>query len=132
MPEEKYVLIMTTCVNNIEASKIIDLLCRKNLAACVQMHEVKSFYKWENMTKTSDEFLIYIKTQEKLYEKIEQLIKQENHHYKIPEIIKIPIKGGLNEYLDWIHEVTEEKEPDKNKDSKQNSSSFSSGHKWYR
>jgi len=137
MAEDKYILIMTTCINGLEAGRIIDILCRKKLVACAQMHEVKSFYNWENQTRETDEILLYLKTRYTLYDKIEDVIKKENKHYKIPEIIKIPIKGGLSEYLNWIDEVTEQEPEQQNSTHKSNqhtgtTPNFTSPKKWYR
>jgi periplasmic divalent cation tolerance protein len=36
---------------------------------------------------------------------VESLIR-ENHSYEVPQIVKVPVTGGLKEYLDWISEET--------------------------
>ena len=64
----------------------------------------KSFYKWNGKIQKDREKLLFIKTKNSLYKKIEQEIKKL-HDYEIPEIIKIDISDGLPSYLSWIDEV---------------------------
>ena len=47
--------------------------------------------------------MLFIKSKTELLDKISALIR-ENHTYEVPEIIRIPITGGLPEYLRWIED----------------------------
>ncbi len=45
-----------------------------------------------------------IKTTEEFYSELEAYI-QHHHPYEVPEIIKLPITGGLPVYLNWINDT---------------------------
>ena len=45
------------------------------------------------------------KARTSLYGQIEAFITR-HHSYEVPEIVQIPIQGGLPGYLNWIDEVT--------------------------
>lgn len=74
-------------------------------AACVQMRPIESLYHWEGKIERAKEIHLLIKTKETLYAQVEKLIK-ENHSYEVPQIVKLPINGGLPDYLNWISEET--------------------------
>ena len=46
-----------------------------------------------------------IKTAARLYSDVEAAI-QELHSYDIPEVVQLPIKQGLDRYLNWVGEST--------------------------
>ena len=49
--------------------------------------------------------ILIIKTTLNLYDILERRIKKL-HPYELPEIIAVPIKKGLTEYLNWVSENT--------------------------
>lgn len=100
--ESKYCIIITTYPTIEDAENTIDLLISDNLAACVQVSDINSYYKWEGEVNKNKEVLLYIKTKTSLFYKVEKLIK-ENHTYEIPEVIKVPIEEGNCDYLSWIN-----------------------------
>ena len=53
----------------------------------------------------AEETPVLIKTQRQHYDRVEQLIKMM-HPYELPEVIMVPIKGGLTAYLQWLAEET--------------------------
>jgi periplasmic divalent cation tolerance protein len=85
-----------------EAEKISFVLVEKKLAACCSIIKgVVSIYEWEGKLNRSEECQIIAKTTK---EKLEVLINETKklHSYDVPEIIAIPITGGLPAYLDWL------------------------------
>jgi periplasmic divalent cation tolerance protein len=102
---EEYCVVLTTCGDKQEAKNLACSLVESHLAACVQMTEVTSFYEWENKVNKDDEVLLLIKAKAELFEEIKTFIS-ENHSYEIPEIIELPIRGGLENYFKWIDEVS--------------------------
>lgn len=101
----EYILINTTCKDKEEAIKIANILLEKELASCIQMNDIDSYYKWEGNIEIAREVLLKIKSRDILFDEIEKIIK-ENHSYETPQIIAIPIIKGSKEYFDWIDEVT--------------------------
>jgi periplasmic divalent cation tolerance protein len=100
-----YSIVFTTVSSITEAEKIANILLSQQLAACIQVSQIKSFYTWQGQVKAEPEQLLTIKCQHQDFEAIQKCIK-DNHSYEIPEIIQIPITAGLPEYLQWIASVT--------------------------
>ena len=99
-------IILTTTASKEEADLIANVLINNKAAACVQISPIVSIYRWQGKIERENELRLLIKTTDNLYQRVENLIK-ENHSYKVPQIVKIPIAAGLPEYLNWITEETE-------------------------
>ena len=103
-----YSVILSTVASQEEAENIAAVLLEKRAAACVQMMPLCSMYHWKGNIERSNEILLIIKTTETLYSHVESLIR-ENHSYEVPQIVQLPIIGGLPEYLSWIAAETEKR-----------------------
>lgn len=97
----KFSIIITTTDKIEIAQEIASYLIQNNLAACVQIDEVLSFFKWEEKISQEKEFRLMIKALSDNYKKIEVAIKTR-HNYSLPQIISLDIADGSKEYLDWI------------------------------
>ncbi|RTK93613.1 MAG: divalent-cation tolerance protein CutA [Rickettsiales bacterium] len=95
-------VIITTTDKEEIAELISAILTQSKLAACVQVDKVVSFFIYDEKTCKENEFRLMIKAKSSNYKNIEESIKL-NHNYQIPEIIKLDITDGLNEYINWIH-----------------------------
>jgi periplasmic divalent cation tolerance protein len=95
------ILILSTAPNREEAAAIAEALVAERLAACVQLSPVESWYRWEGKVERAEEVRLHIKTSESLAEKVERRIAQL-HSYAVPELVRIPVIGGAQSYLDWI------------------------------
>jgi len=102
----EYSIIITTTDSEEEARSLSAKLVENKLAACVQVSPITSFYTWKGEVHNDPEHKLLIKTCKELYPAAEAFIK-EQHSYEVPEIIEVPIRSGLGEYLGWIDEVTE-------------------------
>ena len=100
-----YCIVFATAGSQEEADKIAAALLENRAASCVQMRPIESLYHWEGKIERANEIHLTIKTADNLYPRVESLIR-ENHSYKVPQIVKLPITGGLPEYLNWISEET--------------------------
>ncbi len=104
----EYVLVMTTCANRNDADKMAIDLLEKRLAACVSvLSGVRSHYWWKDKIESDNEVIVLIKSEASKFDGLEVQIK-EDHSYRNPEIIVLPIKGGSETYLNWISEVLAE------------------------
>ena len=88
------------------AKSIAKLLVEKHLAACVQMLPIESVYIWQEKVYDEAEIILFIKSKTELFDKIVTVIR-ESHPYEVPEIIQVPITGGIPEYLKWIEDWVE-------------------------
>jgi periplasmic divalent cation tolerance protein len=101
-----YCIVLSTTGSQEEADKIAGILLESRAASCVQISPIVSHYRWKGKIEKENEIRLLIKTTDALYSKVENLIR-ENHSYEVPQIVKVPITGGLKEYLDWISEETD-------------------------
>jgi periplasmic divalent cation tolerance protein len=103
--ESSYCMAITTAPRREEAETLAEGILGNRLAACVQMADIRSFFFWEGAMQKESEVALYIKTTEARYSDLEAYI-QDNHPYDVPEIIKLPITGGLPGYLNWLDSTT--------------------------
>ena len=101
----KYCIVMTTFETDLQANEIIHTILEKKMAACVQSIPISSQYYWDGKIEKDPEVLVLFKTKDKLYETLKKELI-EIHPYETPEVLKISIKDGSREYLNWIDEVT--------------------------
>ena len=62
-------MVQTSCGGKKEAEKIAKILIECNLAACVQVSEIESFYRWEKELCEDKEYLLTIKTKKENYKR---------------------------------------------------------------
>ena len=102
---ESFCVVMTTTGSRGEAHDLAEMLVERKLAACVQLINITSIYRWNGELSKEPEMLLLIKTTMDRYHAVEAAI-QEKHTYEVPEIVQIPIEQGLNTYLDWVRNST--------------------------
>ena len=100
-----FIEVKTTFEVEQEAIDMAELLLDKRLVACAQILEINSHYIWKNERYIEHEYMIIMKTQAKLFKKLENTIKQ-HHSYEVAEIIATPICDLSEEYAQWIVENT--------------------------
>ena len=88
-----------------EAKRIGKTLIKEKLAACVNIHPIKSIYRWEGQIQEEDEVAMFVKTKSELANKVIKRVK-ELHSYEVPCIVCLPIEKGYPDYLKWIEEST--------------------------
>ena len=101
----KATLIMTTVSSEDAAARLAAMLVERREAACVQQVDICSRYRWEGEVKCDPEILLLVKTSTDAADAAMRTIR-ENHDYDVPEIIALPVAGGLPAYLDWITATT--------------------------
>ena len=100
------ILIITNFPDKKIASALAEKLIDVHLAACVNvLGECSSVYSWQGKTEMATEIPVFIKTQQQHYDQVEQMIKAM-HPYELPEVIIVPVSGGLPAYLQWIADET--------------------------
>ena len=104
---EKMVVAIYSTMGNIEdAKKIAHSLVKEKLVACVNIiPKIESVYRWQEKIEEDSECVLIAKTTDKNVDKTIQKIK-ELHPYDLPDIIVLPIIGGLKDYLNYVKDET--------------------------
>lgn len=103
---QDFVVVLVTCASDEEALYLAKEALENYQAACINIIQCRSLFRWKNKIDSQEERLLILKTQRKLLDDLTALIKA-HHSYQLPEIIALPIIGGSAEYLDWIKQETE-------------------------
>jgi len=99
-------LVITNLPDRDSAAKLAHALIEKRLAACINiLSPCRSVYRWKGKTEDADEFPMLIKTTRDRYAELEAAIRA-GHPYGLPEIIVVPLAGGLPAYLEWVESET--------------------------
>lgn len=100
------VALMCTVPSEEAGSKLGRVVVEEGLAACVNIVPgLRSIYRWKGDLCEDAECLLLIKTVRarlpSLARRVEQL-----HPYETPELISLPVQGGLQGYVSWVREQT--------------------------
>ncbi|MCA8952424.1 MAG: divalent-cation tolerance protein CutA [Planctomycetes bacterium] len=77
-------------------------LVEERLCACVNvLPAVLSCFRWEGRVESAEEMLLVVKTTAAAAPKLRARIV-ELHPYDVPEVLELPVAGGLPAYLQWL------------------------------
>ena len=100
--QNAYIIVMVTTANKQEAKNIAQRLLKERLIACANIiGPVSSLFHWAGKIEKAEEYLIFMKSREDLFEKLAETVKAL-HSYEVPEILALPIVDGSRAYLDWL------------------------------
>jgi periplasmic divalent cation tolerance protein len=100
------IIILIIASSADEAAIIARTLVDEHLAACVNiLPGVRSFFFWEGKMQEAAETLMICKSRSLLLDAVIARVR-ELHSYSVPEIIALPILGGLPDYLAWVDNST--------------------------
>ena len=99
-------VILVTAINQEEAIRIGEGMVNAKLAACANIIPgIQSIYRWEGKVVKTQEVLLILKSTKPRYRALEKAIKAM-HTYETPEIIALPVKEGLDQYIGWVRSET--------------------------
>jgi periplasmic divalent cation tolerance protein len=102
----KTLLVITNLPDQAAAQTLAQALVERRAAACVNvLAPCSSVYRWQGTIETAQEYPLFAKTTEDRYSLLERVIR-ELHPYELPEIIVVPLAGGLPAYLQWVEAET--------------------------
>ena len=100
------VVVLTTITNDEEAVTLIRELLERRLIACGTVFGgARSIYRWEGKIADEQESVLLLKTRSGCVEGLRRAFA-ELHPYKVPELLAMPVTGGLDRYLGWINDET--------------------------
>lgn len=95
-------LVLTNLPDQASAEKLAKELVSSKLAACVNiLAPCSSVFQWQGKLEQATEIPMLIKTTSRGYLALETAIR-DNHPYELPEIVQVPITGGLPAYIQWL------------------------------
>ncbi len=107
MSELSQCLVLCTCPDTDTARQLADRLVAGRLAACVNIVPgLESVYEWQGKVERDGEVLLIIKSRQDRYGQLEETL-QQHHPYELPEILRVSLDGGLQDYLQWIDNALE-------------------------
>lgn len=84
------------------AARIARTLVEEGLAACANLlSPVRSIYRWQGRVEDDTEVLLVIKTRADRVDALAERLRAL-HPYEVPELVVLPVDGGLAPYLDWV------------------------------
>lgn len=95
------ILVLTTVGDLSEAHQTAETLVERRLAACVQLSQISSVYRWKDGIVAEPEVRLFIKSTEARFEALSAALA-ELSSYDTPQVVKIAIDGGSPDYLAWI------------------------------
>ena len=97
------IIVFVTVATKKEAKKIMRILLDQHLIACANLlGPVESQFWWKGKIDEAKEHMIVMKSDEKLFKKLSETIKQV-HSYDVPEILAVSIVKGWQPYLRWLN-----------------------------
>jgi Uncharacterized protein involved in tolerance to divalent cations len=101
---ETILLALSTFPDAETARQISDQLITERFAACANiLPSVESIYRWKDKIESGNETLVFFKVSEDRQSAFQDKLRSL-HPYDVPEIIFLPVAGGLPEYLRWVSE----------------------------
>lgn len=109
-PLPEFITVQTTTDSSEEAERLAEAAVASRLAACVQISEIRSYFRWaepgaEAQVGNEREYRLDLKTTVSAVPALHEFIERE-HSYAEPEIIMLPIIGGSEDYLSWVRSET--------------------------
>jgi periplasmic divalent cation tolerance protein len=105
-------LVMTSVGTEQQAVEISEELIARRLATCINIVPcLRSIYRWKGKVCEDTEYLLLIKTPQRLFERVSEAIR-EFHSYELPEILSLPIDGAEANFHEWILRMVEPSDQD--------------------
>ncbi len=84
------------------AARIAHALVEERLVACANLvANVRSIYRWEGRVEDDSEVMLVLKTRADRIGALGERLRAL-HPYALPELVVLPVDGGLAAYLDWV------------------------------
>lgn len=104
--DHEAVLVLSNAPDALLAKRIAHVLVEEGLAACVNLGAAGlSMYMWQGTLEGTEEIPLMAKTTRERLQALAERLRQL-HPYEVPEILVVPVLGGLASYLDWMQAQT--------------------------
>lgn len=96
-------LVLTSVATRDQAQALARALVELRLAACAQISQIESVYRWQGAIESAGEFRVLFKTTARLYAQVESAIR-ERHPYELPAIHAIATTQAFAPYAEWVQD----------------------------
>ncbi|MFI8528494.1 divalent-cation tolerance protein CutA [Promicromonospora sukumoe] len=108
MTDQEFCQAVVTFDDREKGEALARTIVGERLAACAQIDgPITSVFWWEGAPQTEEEWRVEFKTRTTLLDELTAKVA-ELHDYDVPQVVAVPIVGGLPAYLDWMREETRE------------------------
>lgn len=97
----KPIAVFTTTGSLEQARMLARALIEQQLAACAQISEIESLYRWQGTVHNDKEYRLLIKTTKDRYGAVQRVIR-ELHSYELPAIFSLAVDEAYVPYAEWI------------------------------
>lgn len=106
VPVPEVIVVLTNVPDLNLGKRLAHVLLEEGLAACVNLGApMLSMYRWQNAIAGDEEIPLVIKSTADRQQALCQAIVRL-HPYEVPEVVVLPVAGGLPAYLQWVHQET--------------------------
>lgn len=106
MASDDCILVFTNAPDPLLAKRIAHVVLEDGLAACVNLGlPTLSMYRWKGVIEGDEETPLIIKSTADRRDALVAALRKL-HPYEVPEIVVVPVTGGLPEYLSWVYQET--------------------------
>jgi periplasmic divalent cation tolerance protein len=105
-----YSIVIVTAATEEKAEALARAALEARLAACVQLHPIRSLYLWRDRLCDDKETALRFKIRSADFEALRALIR-DLHDYETPEILRVEIAEGDADYLGWLEKETTRRAP---------------------
>jgi len=99
----EFVLVLTTESNLKSAEELAKKILGRQLAACVSLKTIQSYYWWDGKIQDEEEVQLLIKTNRENMDELLNVL-EELHSYAIPELILLNARTSRL-YFNWMNSV---------------------------
>ena len=100
--DPEVVVVLTTLPPEFDVEALARRLLEARLVACVSvLPRMRSIYRWQGAVEAADEHQVMLKTRRGRLADLEVALA-EAHPYDVPELLVVPVTGGLPGYLRWV------------------------------
>jgi periplasmic divalent cation tolerance protein len=95
------IAVVTTVATIDEARRMAQAIVERRLAACAQVSQIESCYRWDGEVRNEPECRLVFKTTAAAWDAIERAIR-ELHGYELPAIHALALDRVSAPYAQWI------------------------------
>src|SRR5256886_13789968 len=96
------VVALTTLASEADARALVTALLGDRLIACgTLLPGGRSLDRWQGKTTEESEVVVLLKTDRSKWDALCGAVRQR-HPYEVPELLALPVEGGLDRYLSWL------------------------------